>query len=254
MVEDVDSTRRAYRRHLELSDLEVHEAASFSEASTALERITFHVACVDLGLEESDPSNYEGQRVLRKIAELAEGTRLIIVSQKFGGLALNIAIEAYEGQGLSRYLRKGQFEPDEFVEAVTEEAQKAVLPIFKDHKHPFEAIVDGLDPDVSVHNILEALDPTGGFSTVRNLVNDSLKLLCPLRPALDAGDQLTTDKGGRHVAFNAWSKAIGSGIRLILSGNDASYDEQTIIGEERSENIQGVVLRVSSASRDEYRD
>ncbi len=249
LVEDIASTREAYRDTLELHDFEVSEASSLTEAADIVHKKTFHVACVDLGLEEADPSNYQGQDVLREISKHKEGTRIIIVSQKGGDPALDIAIKGYEEQNLSKYLRKGQFEPEEFIQAIAEQAERAELKIFQDHGYPLSAALHGLDQDVAIHEILTALER--GFPAVRELVDNSLRSLCPLRPHEDPELLLSIDADHGRVEFNLWSKAIGSAIRLVLAKADGEPVDGEVLQTRQSHQIEATTLKTSDP-RDAY--
>ena len=249
LVEDIASTREAYRDALELHDFEVSEASNLAEAADIVSKIAFHVACVDLGLEEADPSNYQGQDVLSEISKHKEGTRIIIVSQKGGDPALDIAIKGYEEQNLSKYLRKGQFEPEEFIQAIAEQAERAELKIFKDHGYPLSAALHGLDQDVAIHEILTILER--GFPTVRELVDNSLRSLCPLRPHNDPGQLMTVDSDRGRVELSLWSKAVGSAVRLVLAKAGGETIEGEVIQTRQSHQIEATTLKMS-APRDAY--
>src|ERR1017187_2095362 len=68
VLEDVGTTRRAFMRFLELKGFEAHGAESPEEAEELLRNVTFHVACIDLGMNEEDQSDFRGQDILRQIA------------------------------------------------------------------------------------------------------------------------------------------------------------------------------------------
>lgn len=225
LLEDIEPTRIAYRRVLERAGFEVHEASDLHHAREAIENIAFHVACIDLGLDESDRSNYEGQHVLAALREHGVGTRAIVVSQKRGEVAQDIAIDAYETLGLARWLKKGTFGKEEYLNAVSEEAKRAELGLFLDYTDPLRALLHQTDSDVILHRMLTSLRPPGGYAGLRDLLESLIRPLAPIRPHVDVASRCSIDDS-LEVTFSFWSKAIGRAVTThLLHGEDHAGTE-----------------------------
>lgn len=228
LLEDIASTRKAYRRVLELNNLNVSEAASLKEAVTILERIAFHVVCLDLCLDESDPSNHEGKMVLQEISKYGEGTKAIIVSYHRGERAHDIAIEAYESFGLARWLRKGQFSPEEFASIVVETARSVRFRVFDKAASALEALTEDFDSQVWMDHALRLLKPRGGVVGLRDILSNLTQELIPIRPHKDPTLRAIVDADTHLVSFRFWSRAIGSAVTIEVHSHSAdSYGAET---------------------------
>ena len=78
LVEDIPNTRESYTDLLEEVGFSVVSVGDLPEALSALDRVTFHVALVDIMLAgEKNTVNRDGVIVINRIAELDEGTKAI---------------------------------------------------------------------------------------------------------------------------------------------------------------------------------
>lgn len=254
LIEDVKSTREAYRRVLELEGLEIHEAKNFGEAERALRSIAFHVVCIDLGLDESDPSNLEGTRVLQELAKYHEGTKAIIVSQKGGERAHDIAIDAYENFKLAKWLRKGHFSVEEFVAVIKDEASRVRLPISHASTSVLEALVFGLDEDLWIDEALRALNPRGGVVGLRDLLDALAKDLIPICPHKDPHLRALIGPDRKFVQFQFWSRAIGSAILVRVIAKDGGMDAEaaTALKEISLAGLTAYAWRYDEGAPDDY--
>lgn len=78
LVEDVASSRKAYKSRLELEGYSVTAAANLEDAKAAVDARTFHVALVDIMLDgPKNTANRDGVEVIKHINNLDEGTLVI---------------------------------------------------------------------------------------------------------------------------------------------------------------------------------
>ena len=249
VVEDVASTREAYCRFLVHRGFEVVEAANLEEAREAIDKVAFHAACIDLGLDCDDFSNFDGQEVLRKINAEAEGTRTLIISEKRGGRAHDITISAYEDYKLDRFLQKGQFSSQEFIDAVTEQAQSAELAIFGAYESVFDALLHGHDAEIAQHEIFRRLNK--GYSAVQRCIQTLTRPLVPIRPHCQTGTRFVLAE--ETVGFAFWSRSTGQAIDLQLSREAAALDDcRDVIKEVRSSKLYGRVAAAADTLRSSY--
>lgn len=248
LVEDLQTTRKAYRRVLELEGLIVHEAGNLREAEAAMSRIAFHVVCLDLGLEDSDPSNFEGKKVLQELSKYNEGTKAIIVSQKGGDRAHDIAIEAYERFGLTRWLRKGQFSVEDFVSNVVGAARSVKLNALGGASSALEALIAGLDSDVWIDEALRLLRPRGGLAGLRDLLDNLAQDLAPVRPHREPALRANVDAIRYLVDFSFWSRAVGSAMTIkVHAGSkegEGMKDDMNLVKKVAKSGLIGYLLKI----------
>ncbi len=251
LVEDVPEARQGFKRVLDLKSFLVHEAANLQEALEAIDKITYHVVCIDLGLDDNDHSNYQGFEVLKALNTQNEGTSAIIVSQKSGGRAHDITIRAYEEYKLLRYLRKAHFSVEEFVEAVTKASEEANLTVYRNYRTPFEAILHELEPLAWEDRALKTLRPHKGFETLRNAVDTMLRPFAPLRPHKDPNTRAEIDTADHKVRFSFWSKADGLAATCLLS-NQQLDRPSSVLKQKSFSNLNVIVTPSEDASRKDY--
>jgi ActR/RegA family two-component response regulator len=248
IVEDIPLVRKNLCSILELQDFEVKVAASAEEALNLVHCVTFHVICIDIALDDNDPTNTDGQKVLAEVARLAEGTRALIVS---GNRDQHLAIEAYERYGLARYLLKGQFSIDDFAAAVAKEASVAALGVFGHFASAFDALVFELDEPFWVDSAMRAIPIKGGMYTLRRSIEGLVNRLAPIRPHRDANERARIDATNATISFRFWSKARGVAIRCLICRTGTT---DIAAGEERHAfgGVEAVVTVDLAAARTDY--
>ena len=252
VLEDVDRARRALCRALDLHGIEAHGASSLEEAYDLIARIAFHVACLDLTLDELAPSNFEGQEVLRQIAELGEGTRTIIVSQRRGDRAFDISIDAFTKYGLTTFLRKGQFSTAEFVTTVREQANSAELAQFESLEGVLDVLLYGEDEAIWVDQALRLLEPKGGYATLRRVIEALFSELRPLRPKRDESLRAVVDDEGMRAVFEVWSRAAGLGVTGIISREELPESTERVFRRASFGGLHGAVVEAAGAQLGDY--
>lgn len=248
IVEDVRHVRENLCRILELQDFEVKGAATADEALDLIHRITFHVVSIDLSLDENNPTNTDGQKVLAEVARLAEGTRALILS---GGRDHHVTVQAYERYGLARYLVKGQLAIDDFAPAIAKEVSVATLRLFGDFTDAFDALLFQLSEPLWVDSALRAVRISGGMYTLRAGVERAVGHLAPIRPHRDKDERARIDATNATISFRFWSKARGQALRCVIrhpdTTNMTAVEERHVFG-----GVEAIVTVDSAAARADY--
>ena len=253
LLEDVVSVRGAFKRLLEINGFTVHEAATLDEALTAIARVAYHVVCIDLALDEADPTNNEGAKLLKALAAYDEGTKAIVVSGQRGDRAHDIAIEAYEEYHLAKWLRKGQFTGDVFLETVQKAASAVSFKVFGKFTTPLDAMLNGLDSALWIDQALRVLKPHGGFTGLDRMLSSLLQDLLPIRPLRDAHRRALIDPEAQRVLFHLWSRAMGSAVVCSLAAqDDAQGDNELLVSKLTRFGVTGSVMRQASLLPDAY--
>ncbi|SRR5216684_3985319 len=248
IVEDIPLVRKNLCSILELQNFEVRVAATAEEALDLVHRVTFHVVCIDVALDDNDPTNTDGQKVLAEVARLAEGTRALIVS---GNKDHHLTVEAYERYGLARYLLKGQFSIDDFAKAVAKETAVAALRVFGHFTSAFDVLLFELDEPFWVDSALRAVPIKGGLYTLRTSLEGLVKHLAPIRPHRDADERARIDANNAMISFRFWSKARGLAIRCVI--RPLSTTDITAGGERHAfGGVEAIVTEDPAAARADY--
>lgn len=249
IVEDRPRVRENLCQILEARGYEVQGAATAEAALDAIHRIAFHVVCIDLSLDDDDPTNTDGQKVLAEVARLAEGTRALIVS---GMQYHHVTVEAFERYGLARYLLKGQFSNDDFAAAVGKEATAASLRVFGQIASSFDALLYQLDEPFWTDAALRAVHIKGGLYTLRTGIEGIINHLAPIRPHREGEERARVDPVNAMIVFRFWSKARGKPIRCAVQAPGG----EILGGEERYSfgGAEAVVTVDPAGQRADYLD
>jgi ActR/RegA family two-component response regulator len=248
IVEDDPEVRKNLCDILELRDFEVTGIATAEKAIDLVHRVTFHVVSIDIGLDDDDMTNTDGQKVLAEVARLAEGTRALIVS---GNRDQHLTIEAYERYGIARFLLKGQYTLKDFAAAVAKEASVAALRVFGHFASAFDALVFELDEPFWVDSAMRAIPIKGGMYTLRRSIEGLVNPLAPIRPHRDPRERALIDTINATISFRFWSKARGVAIRCLIC---RAGSKDIAAGEDRHAfgGVEAVVTVDPAAARTDY--
>jgi ActR/RegA family two-component response regulator len=191
-------------------------ASSYEEADAKLDRQHFHLALVDLRLQ-GGAEELKGMKLVRKIAELDEGTSTIIVS---GYADATIATEALKKWKAFYLIEKEKLDAKHLTELV----QGAVSLAEERYRTRFASAIDFLRRNQDINSwvaeilraILQAVSKKRtselrDFFHLRDLLNELLADLYPLLyHRLDEGVIIDSDVG--VVSCRCWSKALGKPI------------------------------------------
>ncbi|MGE5340874.1 MAG: TIR domain-containing protein [Candidatus Omnitrophota bacterium] len=123
IVEDTEAWRHFIKEILEEDGYDVTTCKNREEAMSAIEKQypPFHVAVLDIRLDDGDKSNYEGLEIAYKLKRLGEYTKAIILT----GYPKNETMKkAFKDYGVFDYLEKvpndsdGEFKKEIFIQTV----------------------------------------------------------------------------------------------------------------------------------------
>jgi len=112
IVDDIAAYTEAIEVYLE-DNFTIYKAASLDEALEIARSHTVDLALVDIRLDEADPQNKDGIKLVKKLKEIHPQTAVIVMSayQEF-----DYAVEALNAG--ADYFMKKPVNPDELLEAV----------------------------------------------------------------------------------------------------------------------------------------
>lgn len=224
VVEDIETTRRMYVRHLELEgDYRVDVAGNLAEASAALDAVTYHVALVDIMLAGAkDTANRDGTKVLERIRDLDEGTRAVVLSAQKETQQVREFLKEYEAFD---YLDKNDLLESgigKMLEYVDSAAKDSTVDAQPDWDSIVNSLVGDCDERTFVSEVMGELKFRGGFENLQRTLTAAVRHLAPLAPVRDGSTGLAFDGGSRSMAARFWSKGQGCAIELMLSGENSN--------------------------------
>jgi hypothetical protein len=243
-----------------------------NDLKTALDLIdakTYHAALVDIMLAgPHDRTDRGGLRVLRRLGELNEGTRAIVLSgqdepqlsadtlqeykavwflQKTNILRQGLKLvtdkvaEVLEGVSLLRYGRRGGKSKGEEIGVLT----------FMSGGSSDEAIW--------IDRCLRSLKPAGGYAGLRQFLETFCEPLLPLFPRTTGESPMIVKADQRYVLGDFWSKALGQSISLYVRNTDDSPPDVSanqalgkVISEHNASHLSGCCYELRGGKRADF--
>jgi DNA-binding NarL/FixJ family response regulator len=227
IVDDSAMWRDLFRECFEglpSADLEI--VGTYKEADDLLDRKHFHLAVVDLALQERE-RELQGLKLARKIAELNEGTRTIIIS---GYADATIATEVLTSRHAFYLVEKEKFDSKRLIEL----AQHGIAQASRDYEIKFMSAIEFLRGHEAknpwVANVLRAVlgtDTTpvwSGIASLRDFLNALLAGSYPLLHHRGDKGSIIDSKAG-VVTTLCWSKAWGEPILVRFGKHEFMSQE-----------------------------
>ena len=161
IVDDDVSWQENLKETVESIDFVARVAGDFEEANAELDRRHFHLALVDLRLNEGSPEPV-GMKLVQKVSQLDEGTSVIIIS---GYADATIATEALKRYDAFYVLEKEKTDVDQFV-AVAKDAVSVASERYRDK---FSSAIDFLRGDQDTHSWAALVCRCRGLKPLRHL-------------------------------------------------------------------------------------
>lgn len=255
VVEDVDDIRKRYIVSLERAGFQAEGAGTRSEALTKIKKQTYSVAVVDINLQDArvDVGDRSGHLIVRKIKEMNEGTKCLIVTaqkdmesgaESFRAGMDDILLKNEIGDNLSILVEKVKDLKEQVkIDPLGSGSLKhlhAYLSAPQDRSH-WEALMGsqlGLDSARFYEVISSAFDRV---LPVRRLVNSNYSL-----------KQHVSDKSYSGVF---WSRAIGCAVEVWIwkDGDGPKVDnESSMLVERKKSGINICVLRIPNLDVNEF--
>lgn len=209
IIEDNHKLLDDYSDIVTSAGYQVTATHNLKSAIEQIDKVTFHVAIVDIGLDEHDEHNEEGLAVIDHLYELDEGTEVIILS---GQSKVAVAIEAYEKYGIAQYLQKGKNKPSDITSSVETAFRKCTLKEHGKYASLTQFLANAGNATKWEHQCLSVLHPTGGILGLNKFLLELCGSFTPLLPMKNTNEPMTIHENRVYGRF--WSKAIGSAVLL----------------------------------------
>lgn len=226
VVEDEATWRKLYQKVLEKEGYQVWTASSLLAALDLLDRHFFHAAVVDIRLVDDQPGNQDGIKVVKRISQVGEGTKAIIITA-FG--TIQMTRDAFKEYQVFEFMEKQTHDQARFcqvVEQAVDEARSQVMS-HKVRGLGLRDLVRGFSPQ----EIQEAL-ASGGLEELDMLFRGLLYDFHPLLP--DHQEARLIEREGKPVMVEAcyWSRMSGQPI-LVRFGKRQDVEEEARAFDER---------------------
>ncbi len=230
VVEDDKNFRANLVELLEDEDCRVQACVSVPQARSAIEKMTFDVALVDVMLKgPADMADRGGLQVLRSLQEAGEGTRPIVLSGQRHDF--DLVVDVWKKYGAVDYVFKHNIEQeglDYLIRKLRPELNFAVPRCPNTWNALVTVLARGDDEGSFVHGVLHSLSFKGGQSLLQDRLLEATKWLVPLLPAAAGAIAANEALAGGFVR-SVWSKGQGCAVEIIVHGGDvdeASLNER----------------------------
>jgi ActR/RegA family two-component response regulator len=262
LIEDMEVPRQTYADIISSAGYSVDVATNLQEAISIIHSKTFHVAVVDITLDEDDVYNRDGLKIIEYLHELGEGTESIILS---GQDTVEVAVEAYERFNLLQYIEKRKLrDTSELTSAVYNAYEKCKINVFGTHDSVI-GFLGGKNAEWEwVPKCITALHPAEGRYGLESFFSNLLTPFAPLLPKKGVETQIYLNEVERYVSGDFWSKAIGIAISVFVYPRkhipesfemlEANSREMELISKSQKLNLAGFVFALSNGDRSEFAD
>ena len=187
-------------------------AATLKEGLAALDRATFHVALVDLRLDDEDKDNWDGFQILERITALDEGTRPIVLTA-FG--EVEDSSEAFRKHHVFDFIRKQKVDIPEVMDKIRQAADQASQEMARPARLPdLTSLIKGISPKQILGQFEANFEELEFF--FRRLLNELQPVLPDKKPAETyVGPGI---KSSLRVRF--WSKGLVGPVVVWLGNRD----------------------------------
>jgi CheY-like chemotaxis protein len=220
IVEDRSDFQNIFIKIMKRLKFDYQVASSLRESLDLLKRFSFHIALIDLSLNDKDTNNRDGFKVLDSIKRLNEGTESIILTA-YGKPkdADKIILEKYS---LFGFIDKADMDVSEVASRIQEGAEKAKLEMYKPSKllHSIDNILEKSYLEWIVKSIESNKKDiaTSKYAEMEAFLKRLLIDVTPLLPhnTKEKGEVFRLDTGTRTVRNTYWSKALGFAIEMWI--------------------------------------
>jgi len=215
VLDDMGNWQDLLKTMLEAEGYRVDTSATLEEAKSILQRQAFHLAIVDIRLDESDPDNVEGMYLLDEIKEHDDGTSMVMLT---GHGTATLARDAFAEYGVLDFVEKiPRFDSSKFKVLVREGIKTAFLERRKKATVGFmlEPYLGGM----SLERLSELIAPEVQLSdSIRELNQLLRRLLYEFLPLAPQASRVRTRRAPTPTAeILCWSRGIGEAIAIRLA-------------------------------------
>jgi CheY-like chemotaxis protein len=269
VVEDDLDASGHFARALREQGYAVDIANDLKAAVNLINAKTYHGALVDIMLAgERDRTNRDGLQVLRRLAEMNEGTRSIVLSGQYEPQLSADTLQEYKA---AQYLDKGNIR-QQGTKLITEKMAEVLRDVrllrygrrggkSKEEIGVLTFLSGGSTEEAMwIDRCLRSLKPAGGYAGLRQFFETFCEPLLPLLPATATAAPMSINTDHRVAVGDFWSKALGQAISLrVKNAGDGSAqsaaDDQALgqlIVEHRGSDLYGSCHALPAGKRDNY--
>jgi ActR/RegA family two-component response regulator len=213
IVEDDRDMLELYQGIAHSAGLEVVAASTAVEGLGLVRSRTCHAALVDIMLNGPDDLNDRGGvDVIRRIDEMDEGTRIIVLS---GTDDIAVPVELLVKYRVFSYIIKPARSRQDIIRPVKDALDAANLRVYGRFRSLIDLLSVGYGEMLWVNKALIALKTMDGYSGLSVFVNDLFGSLAPLLPRRGAKVLTEIDEAAGVLRANLWSKALGKEVQII---------------------------------------
>jgi ActR/RegA family two-component response regulator len=195
-----------------------HIASSFKDSKELLRRFVFHVALIDLSLDDNDHNNRDGFRVLDIIKQLDMGTKSIILTAY--GKIRDADKALFEKYDLLGFIDKGDMEISDVARRIQDAVEKAQMDMLRPSKSLWE--FQQVFGDKPIDWLLKSL--VGETVEITPLKISSLelflkRLLASFAPFQVGNNEPTIfypEANAPTIKVRLWSKSLGYAIEAWI--------------------------------------
>ncbi len=221
VVEDMKGLRERYCKDLAKLGFDVSSASTAKEATNAIKLRTFDLIWLDLQLD-GDEAEFEGQKLIRYIRDLDEGSQLLIVSKHD---SVGNVRKAMKNKGADDFLSKSEIDSfdglNSHIDLLADLVASSTIsePVELDKAIPNFFNKTSIDFETS--RIISSLkiDATSLHKMLKSIYNN-------IKPAFKMHDEETVFKeeivqDGKIFVGQMWSKRFGSCVNIYLNTSEA---------------------------------
>jgi len=261
-VEDDRELLDEYEEVISSPEYSVDVATDLPEALAKIKRKTYHVAVIDIGLDQADHDNRDGIKIIEYLHGLGEGTRAVVISAQRN---VEVLIDAYEKYEIAQYLEKRKVRrPSDLRAAIEKAYSECRIRGYGAYGSVTSFLSGEKNPTSWEHSCLRILRPAGGITGLYSFFSDFCGSYTPLlakKAAATSPMQLRESEG--CVSGTFWSKGIGEAVSLVAYPKDSSVgksveeemeqaDSQQLHGTYEKANVTGVAFTLSRADREDF--
>jgi DNA-binding response OmpR family regulator len=227
IVEDRPDFQNIFIKIVNRLKFEYQVAASLEQSIELLQRYSFHIALVDLSLDDKDTNNRDGFKVLDLIKKLNEGTESIILTAY--GKSRDADKIIFGKYGLFGFIDKADMDISDVTNRIKAAAEKANLEMYKPSKlfQSMENIIPNQHLAWMIKSIKgENVDITE--TKIAELETFLKRLLVDFTPLLPnkkekRGVIVPLEKGLPTIKTQYWSKALGCAVEMWVGNYETMH-------------------------------
>jgi CheY-like chemotaxis protein len=217
IVEDVKHYQTVFEDIINSLEYYSELAPDLVTALEKLDLVNFHVALVDLRLNDQEKDNWDGFKVLERMKKLHEGTEVLVMTA-YG--EVEHASDAFRNYQVFDFIRKSKFDVMEVTDKIQAASEKALMEMRRAERRLDDQKIIGLlkvQPDKLIQQILQKtnldyLQMIRLSEQMMLFLKRMLSDLAPLLPAERGAKVRKLSNGSVTIQIRFWSKVLGAPV------------------------------------------